>query len=249
MTSRTAITVTAPSRVVARLDEEWRELVDRTPEPPPVWRRHLALAGCPGLDAVLARASRGDDEVLRPLLVEAHQGDALAGRVVLQALLGRLVGMARRDREAGVDDYVAALWCVLASYPLARRPARIAANLALDTLKTVHRERAGWGRAGVTCRPVGDELERLLEIEERRSAVGLAAGQDGLSAASVIEATRRLQLIDEVTGGLLHHVHVEGLSGRDAALRAGTSAGSLRVRCHRGVRRLAAHAPALLEAA
>lgn len=249
MPPRPAATGCRVPGIVAALDEEWRQLVDRTPAVPPAWRQHPALDRCGDLTAVLGRASRGDDDVLRPLLREAHQGDALAGRVVLQGLLGRLVGMARRDREAAVDDYVAALWCVLAGYPLARRPVRIAANLALDTLKAVHRERAGGGRTSVTCRPVGDDLEPLLERGWRRDALDHAADLDRLTAAAVIDAGRRLRLIDEATGGLLHHVYVEGLSGRDAALRTGTTPGSLRVRCSRAVHRLAAHAPALREAA
>lgn len=249
MTERSTTSRTSPSRLVAHLDGEWRQLLDRTPELAPTWRQHPALAACAGLAEVLSRAATGADEVLRPLLVEAHRGDDLAGRVVLQALLGRLVGMARRDREAVVDDYVAALWCVLSGYPLDRRPVRIAANLALDTLKAVHRERAGSVRSGATCRPAGDELERLLDAASLPTTTRHSADADELTAVDVLDAGRRLRLIDDTTRGLLHHVYVEGLSGREAAQRAGTTQGSLRVRCSRAVRRLAAHAPALLEVA
>ena len=62
-------------------------------------------------------------------------GDQLAGRVVLQAVIGRMVRMAQRDPRAGIDDYLAQLWCAISSYPLQRRPVRIAANLSMDTLK------------------------------------------------------------------------------------------------------------------
>jgi DNA-directed RNA polymerase specialized sigma24 family protein len=65
----------------------------------------------------------------------------------------------------------------------------------------------------------------------------------------VIDAGQRLRLIDEGTGRLLRHVYVDGLNGRDAAARGGTSPGSLRVRCSRAVRQLAAHAAELVEAA
>jgi len=249
VTRQPPVLPTSPLRLVAALDQEWRQLAARNPGLAPAWRRHPALARCDDLYQVLVPACRGDDEVLRALLTEAHGGDPLAGRVVLQALLGRLVWMARRDREAEVDDYVAALWCVLAGYPLARRPVRIAANLALDTLKAVHRERPFRGRTGVGWVPAGEELELLLDRGRQRDTVDHAADLDGLTAEAVIDAGRRLRLLDEATGGLLRHVYVEGLSGRDAALRAGTSAGSLRVRCSRAVRRLAAHAPALLDAA
>jgi DNA-directed RNA polymerase specialized sigma24 family protein len=239
-----------PYRIVDDLNREWRELVDERGDGLPGWaRRHPDLAGCTGLEALVLRASRGEDDVLRALLVEAHGGTQLAARVVLQAMLGRLVRMARRDRRVLVDDYVGAMWCVLARYPLTARPVRIAANLALDTLKTVQRERPPADRARVTLWPTGPDLEPLLELSWSRATLDHGAELRALGATEVIEAGRRLRLIDEGTGHLLRQVYVEGLSGRDAAARGATSPGSLRVRCSRAVRRLAAHAAELVEAA
>ena len=238
------------SRVVDDLNQDWLRLVEERSDAVRVWAgRHPELAGCAGLVDLLGRAARGEDDVLRPLLVEAHAGDQLAGRVVVQAMLGRLVRMAARDRCAVVDDYVGALWCVLARYPLAARPARIAANLALDTLKTVHRDRYGGGRRTVSVWPAGDELEALLERSGRPEVLDHPVERQSLDAAAVIDAGHQLRLIDEGTRGLLRHVYLEGLSGRDAADRSGTSPGSLRVRCSRALRRLAAHADVLAEAA
>jgi DNA-directed RNA polymerase specialized sigma24 family protein len=239
-----------PYRIVDDLNREWRELVDERGDALPGWARpHRELAGCAGLEELVLRASRGQDDVLRALLVEAHGGTELAARAVLQAMLGRLVRMAGRDRRALVDDYVGAMWCVLAQYPLTARPVRIAANLALDTLKTVHQERR-WGERGtVTLRLAASDLEPLLELGLARATFNHAAELEALGAAQVIEAGRRLRLIDEGTGRLLHHVYVEGLSGLEAAARGGTSHGSLRVRCSRAVRRLATHADELVEAA
>jgi DNA-directed RNA polymerase specialized sigma24 family protein len=157
--------------------------------------------------------------------------------------------MAGRDRRGLVDDYVGAMWCVVAQYPLTARPVRIAANLALDTLKTVHRERRCGEHGPVTLCLGTPGLEPLLERRLARAAQEQARELEALGAAEVIEAGRRLGLIDEGTGRLLAHVYVDGLSGRDAAARGGTSPGSLRVRCSRAVRRLAAHAGELVEAA
>lgn len=240
----------SPYRIIDDLNREWRGMVDDRGDALPAWARaHPDLAGCTGLEEVVRRGSRGDDAVLHALLVEAHGGVTLAGRVVLQAMLGRLVAMAGRDRRVPVDDYVGALWCVLARYPLAARPVRIAANLVLDTLKAVDRERRRPGRAGVTLCLPGPDLEPLLEAAWSRATLDHAAELRALGAAEVIEAGRRLRLIDDGTGHLLRHVYVEGLSGRDAAACGGTSPGSLRVRCSRAVRRLAAHAVELVEAA
>jgi DNA-directed RNA polymerase specialized sigma24 family protein len=225
-------------------------MVDDRADALPAWARAQPdLAACTGLEELVLRGSRGDDVVLHPLLVEAHAGVTLAGRVVLQAMLGRLVTMAGRDRRAPVDDYVGAMWCVLARYPLAARPVRIAANLALDTLKAVDRERRRPERAGVTLWLPGPDLEPLLEAAWSRATLDHAAELRAMRAAEAIEAGRRLRLIDDGTGHLLRHVYVEGLSGREAAAREGTSPGSLRVRCSRAVRRLAAHAVELVEAA
>jgi hypothetical protein len=240
----------SPYRIIDDLNREWRGLVDDRGDALPGWARaHPDLAGCTGLEELVLRGSRGDDAVLHALLVEAQGGVALAGRVVLQAMLGRVVRMARRDRRATVDDYVGALWCVLARYPLPARPVRIAANLALDTLKAVDRERRRPERAGLTLWLAGPDLEPLLEAASGRAALDHATEMRALGAAEVIEAGRRLRLIDEGTGHLLRHVYVDGLNGRDAAARGGTSPGSLRVRCSRAVRRLAAHAAELVEAA
>ncbi len=195
------------------------------------------------LDAQVVSGRRGDDRTLYRLVAAARDGDRLAGRVVLQSQLGRLVQMAVRDRGAEVDDYVSAFWCVLAGYPLERRPARIAANLALDTLKLVHRDRRWLGRSRAVVHPVGAGLDSLLH-QGQRSGVEWEPG-----AAEVLCAGERLQLIDRPTRALLQAVYVEGLSGREAAARCATTPGSLRVRCSRAVHRLADHAAALAEAA
>ena len=239
----------SPVPIVASLNAEWRELVVAGLTEPGDWAgRHVALAGG-GLAEAVERATTGDDAVLRALLVESAAGSELAGRTVLQAMLGRLVRMAGRDPQASVDDYVGALWCVQRCYPLDRRPVRIAANLALDTLKTVQRDRRWCGAPAVDVWLPGEAWHAVLEQGVRRQVLDHAAEQQAVAAADLIEAGRRLRLVDEATSRLLRHVYVEGLSGREAAARLGTSPGSLRVRCSRAVRRLAGHLPALVEAA
>ena len=219
----------SPFALVDALNREWAALLSGLPE------------GLPGL---VEEARRGDDGALHPLVAAALAGDRLAGRAVLQSQLGRLVRMAGRDARAGVDDYVSAFWCVLARYPLERRPQRIAANLALDTLKLVHRDRQWMGRSAVAVHPLGDELEPLLE----RVLPGVVDEEEP-GAAAVIRAGEQLRLIDPPTGRLLQAVYVDGLTGRDAAVRCATTPGSLRVRCSRAVQRLAQHRVELAEAA
>ncbi len=248
--------MTSPSRrrrgfsLVEALDREWCELGRRHPGTVSRWAdRHDVLASCGTFDDVLSAARLNSDPVLAALLTEVAIGDQLAGRVVLQALIGRMVRMAQRDPRAGIDDYLAWLWCGINSYPLSRRPARIAANLSMDTLKAVSREHRWMGRGDVTLWSSSESLEELLE----------PAGPDGsrcdsqqpvdLEVRRVVEAGRLLRLIDDSTAALLQSVYVEGMSGTQAARRFHTSAGVVRVRCSKVVRELATHAVELADAA
>jgi DNA-directed RNA polymerase specialized sigma24 family protein len=234
-----------PYSIVDALNRDWDELVHRHRGSLPCWfRRHEALAGFESLDDLLAAAQGQPDAILGALLTEVSKGDQLAGRVVLQALLGRIVRMASRDPSAGVDDYVAALWCQIQTYPLGSRPVRIAANLSMDTLKAVYAERR-WLRWGeVTPWP-----PEVFWEDQHCRGVDWACGSDvspPLSAASVLRVGRDHALIDDSTHALLVSVYVHELSGAEAAERHRTSPASVRVRCSRAVRRLADHALELL---
>jgi hypothetical protein len=235
--------------IVGALDQEWRELVCMHDGAMIGWAvRHAALAPYHSLDDVLSAAQLPSDRVLAALLAEVSAGDRLAGRVVLQALLGRMARMAQRDPRSTIDDYLGALWHVINNYPLARRPVRIAANLSMDTLQAVARER-GWVGGSDLRFPSTESLEELLE----------PAGLDGrpidsaplvdVEARRVLEASSLLCLIDKPDAELLSSIYADGLSGAQAARRFHISAGSVRVRCSRAVRRLAAHAVELADAA
>lgn len=214
--------------------------------------RHEVFARCRSVDDVLdvVRRPVTADTALHALLAEAAAGEQLAGRVVLQSMIGRMVQMAHRDVRAGVDDYVAALWCEIRTYPLALRPVRIAANLALDTLKSVHRDHRWLVRGEVTTWPPGELLDELCHLagERASSGTGGVAGAEA-EAQAVIATGRTLELIDEAAGSILTSVYLEGLTGAEAAERHHTSAGSIRVRCSRAVGRLAGAAGVLAEAA
>jgi DNA-directed RNA polymerase specialized sigma24 family protein len=236
--------------VVPALDREWGELDRRYPGAVSRWaERHDVLTSCRSFEDVLSAARRYSDPVLAALLTEVSLGDQLAGRVVLQAVIGRMVRMAQRDPRAGIDDYLAQLWCAISSYPLQRRPVRIAANLSMDTLKAVSREHRWIGRGEITLWPSSESLEELLS----------PAGLDGtrydslqpadVEARRVLEASSLLRLIDNSSATLLQSVYVDGMTGAQAARRLHISAGTVRVQCSKVVRELAAHAVELAEAA
>jgi hypothetical protein len=236
--------------LVEALDREWCELVRCQQTAVRRWAdRHDALAWCRSLDDILSLAKVKSDPVLAALLTELFLGDQLAARVVLQALIGRMVCMAQRDPRSSIEHYLAALWCVINSYPLSRRPVRIAANLSLETLKAVSNEHRWLRRGDVVLWASSESLEELLQ----------PAGPDGCSYDSLppvdvevrrtLEAGSLLSLIDDSEVALLHSVYGDGLSGDRAARRFHTSERTVRVRCSMAVRRLAEHAVELADAA
>ncbi|NNG20443.1 hypothetical protein HJ590_12890 [Naumannella sp. ID2617S] len=221
---------------VGELAAEWDYLLPRSDAVVQGWaERHSALTACRDLGSVLSAIAADPDPVLGALLSEDVAGCPVAARVVMQTMLPKMMAFARGDRYADTDDYLAHLWFVIRRYPLARRPHRIAANLALDTLKSV---RAEWRHAPV---PMPEsELERVMRAPEP---------VDPITARQLLRAARRLGLIDTDTHALLTSVYAEGASGEVVAERHQLRPGTVRQRCHRAVRRLAAHAQELVDAA
>lgn len=212
------------SRTLGALNSEWADLESRPV--PTAWR--LALPGRAAsatLGEVLARVRGDADAVLLALLGLQRDGDRLAGRTVVQAMVPKLVLMAARDSEASFDDYLAAMWLRVATYPVERRPHRVAANLALDTLKSV--------KGG---RP-----------REPRTLPGIVEPDPLGDATTVLDAGVQLGAIDPLTRRTMKVVYIDGRSSRAAGVELGMSADSVRWRCSKGVRALRAVAPELSE--
>ena len=224
--------------VLRRLDRDW-EALRHDVEASRACERWVAqgdvLRGCATPGDVLDRVRSDADAVLLLLLVEAGSGDEVAARLVLQALLPKVVLMAARDRCAEVDDYVTALWCSVVTYPVHRRPTSVAANLALDTLKAVRRDR----------RPPADLAmpPHVVVVAADRRPTSLVGGPAvrGPVAEQVLDRAREHGLVDPRTRALLHTVYAEGVPGDLAARRHGLTPGALRSRCSRALRVLADH--------
>lgn len=135
---------TAPHRTsgaVGALNAEW-EILGARPAPE-AWGSRSALAdhATPGALLDHHRATpAAHDAILHALLTLAHDGDTLAARTVLQAMLGKVVRLSRTAAARGLDDpietTIAAAWETIAGYPL-HRTAGIAGRLALDTLHRI----------------------------------------------------------------------------------------------------------------
>ena len=82
--------------------------------------------------------------------------------------------MAQRDPRAGIDDYIARLWCVINSYPLSRRPVWIAANLSMDTVK-----------AGLPGTPVDGTSNQHAGSEAMEGHRRIVVGGDGSDRSEI----------------------------------------------------------------
>jgi hypothetical protein len=164
--------------LTARLNDEWDRLVAD-----PRVQADLAaapIAGSWDLTALL-RACGSDpvveigaaDALLAQVVAAALEGRVLASRVVLQRVLGALVRIAvRRTRSAPrrcaplFDELCSTAWLVIGSYPLARRPRLIAANICRDTeyLTCVRPERLHDRRR---CVPLRERDEPIVDLSGR----------------------------------------------------------------------------------
>jgi hypothetical protein len=128
-----------------RLNAEWTALVADPTLAAELAREPLAghhdlaslLDACGGDRSVDADVA---DEQLARLVAAGLEGRGLAVRVTLQRMLGAIVAIAVRrtqacpaERVVLFDELLSTAWLVIGSYPLGRRPRRIAANIARDT--------------------------------------------------------------------------------------------------------------------
>ena len=167
------------SPLVRSLVADWDAMVAR-----PRTVRTVNGWGLPGepvesLDEVLDRAGFGHeptwsegDRYLAAVVARARQ-DELAGRIVLQRLLPPLIAIAaRRGRltPGGFNEAFATTishaWILIRTYPLDRRPAKVAANLVRDA------EYHGFVREArmkkVAVQQLNEQAMRTIPAPERR---------------------------------------------------------------------------------
>ncbi|HMQ37014.1 MAG TPA: hypothetical protein PKE46_03195 [Micropruina sp.] len=212
-----------PDPCIRSLNAEWVRL---GPLPvPDAWRSQARTLG-----ELVAGIPDDPDARLGGLLRHHAAGDELAGRVVLQAMLGKLVRLAALDARHGVGEYVTECWLLLVDYPLDRRPSRIAANLAMDTRRAVR---------------VADERRPSVDVAQLTEL----SAPVRLDVSRVLRAATRLGLIDRDAGACLYAVYGLGLHSHEAALHLRISPALVRWRNARSIRRLAPHASTLVAVA
>lgn len=269
LSAKAAPSTTPSTGVFGALYVEWRQLCSRPLLARTVRRWAETEPALQGLDDL---SFLGDplrpmkdnvcdvDETLLALLRLSQQGEQLAGRAVLQALLPklqRMVGRMRSGAEHNLEDRrqaaIAILWELIARYPIDRRPHQVAANLALDTLHELtaaQRQRYRELPAedlmhGVYWDVWRSEHHRLLwptsgALAEPGAAMSGPTSDDDLT--QVIDWGVSAGAISSLDGDLLRRVYTpagDRPGGADAAAELGLSWPAARQRCSRAGRRLA----------
>ena len=174
--------------------------------------------GVGGFDELLERLGffgRTDDDDADAALfyvVRLAASDLLAARVVLQRVLPALVAVAKRRggghweaRQDAFVEVVSAAWIVIRSYPVLRRPRRVAANIVRDA------EYHAFVRAR-RLRSAGEQVGRL-PVEG-----------DGAVDQHGCAADRPTEPMDEVLA-VLRDARASGLSDDDLRFAGGLLSG------------------------
>lgn len=262
------VLVHVPSPIYRQLVREWVALNAHTSCATTVrrWGRlEPALAGhsrpCDIVDAIDHAAFTQKDQLLAALTRLFHDGQQLAGRVVLQTMMPKLVRITLRTTPTSTDNAwledrhhitLAEFWDVLSTYPLHRRPNKIASNLAMDTLHRVSGARRRDPVIPLDPIELADSLPHPssgLPSSELGPVWELKARAEPLSDlrvdASLIEVvtwgiTRQVLTVDE--GAMLVAAYPprrQRTGIPDAAQRWGITKEAVRQRCCRAKRRLA----------
>ena len=205
-----------PNTIVAKLNQEWEVLKQEQA----TW-----LSPSPDLDAVLTSIRFDADKVLGALITACHEEHPAAGRVIVQALLPKLILMSRVFPHPPVDHLVSALWLRIGRYDLTRRPRFVATNLVLDSRKDVLAEN-----------------RITLEIP-----LPYSPETPELTARDVLVEARRLHLATSESLNIVESVYVDGLPNTRVAELYDMTSAAVRRRCCDTVKRLRAHRDLLIE--
>jgi hypothetical protein len=226
------------------LDREWQRLArDRAAA------RRLSgvrpVAGGAGNLADLERYVRGAgpaeaDAVLLALVTRVVEGgDELAARVLLQLLLPGTRNLARRwwalgDHDERAAAAVAAVYHRIRTYPLVRRPGRIAANVLLDAARDLRR----------SVPTVPAEGGTLTDDRDRPAAVDGAPAHAAVELADVLTDAVDDGVLDLRDARLIAQSRIGGQRVADLAAHQHIGSRTLWDRRQRAERRLASWAAA-----
>lgn len=216
------------------LDAEWEALCRQGAARDAIeqWHRSPALRGFDDLDGIVAylwrRPPPADADAILAALVGISRSDELATRALLQALRPGLKSLVAGYRGLVGDDVastvVATAWERLRTYPLERRPAKIAANVLLDVRKALLRT-----------------LPRELALLPEPQWVDEECVEPGAELLELLADALAASAIDRGEATLIARTRITGLTWAEAGAESGTREATLRQRRWRAEQRLAAH--------
>lgn len=163
----------------------------------------------------------------------AREDERFAAHALLQALLPLLCGLARRDRRADLDDYVAEAWIRIMTFPVTRTR-KVCTNIALDCLHVISAGRRRSGR------------EQARTIPDH-GVDPWAEAAPGERARDLIDAASRMGIVNRSSRPVLMSVYAEGLGHDRTAQRYTMTPEAVRARCSRATRAMRRHASELAE--
>ncbi len=216
----------------AALDEEWTWLARsrRSTEALRGWAEtHPVLARFADLDDLIEFVQRRNQAIandrIHVALVDLAASDLLAARTLLCAVQPGLVAIAMHYRLAGDDQdeiasaVVAAAMERIRTYPLHRRPARVAINVLLDTRQAVSRSLF---RCRVEEVEVPEWSDTVVEPVPERDAAA--------QVRDVLDDARRSGRVAEDDLRLIVLTRLGGVTFEEIAARRGVPAARLRQR-------------------
>lgn len=242
---------------VAGLHEEWARLADGLELEPDVLslldqaRRHddVGLSSVDCLDDLVAAMHRHGDGPLLFALEAAQAGSYVAARAIIQTMMPKLGRLAHSVREGRgftsvMAEAVASMYEVIYRYPRDRRPRSVAANLALDTLKSL---RLALGSELPASATLDSLMTATAGRPNRYSSTPVTDDREGDELACVLVEARDQGLVSSTDAQMLWLV-ATGNSRADVAGIIGITPEALRQRYSRACSSMRAHVSQLVAA-
>lgn len=212
----------------------------------------LANHQTPGdiVDAIDNADYAGADEILIALIRRFQSGHQLAGRILLQALLPKLCRLAHYSRDADYLDAarqtaIAEFWQVITDYN-PDRTRKVAITLALNTLRAITHHANTPEIPTAIINDLAATTEPAPSVAEPEAATFELTNDADLT--QVIHWARRENAITDAEAEILTISYTHDTYGfTEAAHRFGITAATVRKRCERATRKLAAAVRAELQ--
>lgn len=156
------------------------------------------------VDAIDAADTAAANELTLALLHQFQNGQALAGRILLQEFMPNLWRMmassGAQSRRDGIQIVITEFWSVISAYPAGRGDRSVGGRIVLDTLNAVTRAKSR-GRRQPSELPVEEDV--LVSVAEQRSDHDTHDLEDLIDLDALVAWARRNEILDNTDATLL----------------------------------------------